>query len=442
MPKMRGVLAIYFLCAIICSAQSGTSGQPELELSLERAIQIASESQQSAAVRRGEQIVNVAKSSYGYARANLLPSLDGAVAEQNQTVNLNALGLRFQPGPGFIFPESVGPFSTFDVRIRMSQNILNLSTIRSLQAAREDVHVAEAENARIRDDAAGRVAKLYAAALEAEAKLQEAKANIALAEALRDLASNKKSVGEGTDIEVARTSLAVLQHQQRLIAAETELRSADLDLINLLNLNWNTELKLTGKLELVAADIPMVDDAVTTALQSRADLKEQEERTASAELKNTAAKLERLPSLIGYGDYGLLSGVQTHVVGATLKIPLFDGGRMESDRAQAFYLMQKEQIEGDELRKRVELEIRKTSATLASARQQVSVAEQAVSFANDVLAHARRLYDAGLTNSIEVIDAQTQLEIAKDEQVTALFDYTNARIELAEAIGTTTKLKF
>ena len=104
--------------------------------------------------------------------------------------------------------------------------------------------------------------------------------------------------------------------------------------------------------------------------------------------------------------------------------------------------MQKEQIEGDELRKRVELEIRKTSATLASARQQVAVAEQAVSFANDVLAHARRLYEAGLTNSIEVIDAQTQLEIAKDEHVTALFDYTNARIELAEAIGTTTKLTF
>ncbi len=100
MPKMRGVLAIFSLGTILCSAQSGAPGQPELELSLGRAIQIASESQQSAAVRRGEQIVNVAKSSYGYARANLLPSLDGAVAEQNQTVNLNALGLRFQPGPG------------------------------------------------------------------------------------------------------------------------------------------------------------------------------------------------------------------------------------------------------------------------------------------------------------------------------------------------------
>ena len=84
----------------------------------------------------------------------------------------------------------------------------------------------------------------------------------------------------------------------------------------------------------------------------------------------------------------------------------------------------------------------RSSATLASTRQQVAVAEQAVSFAGDVLAHARRLYEAGLTNSIEVIDAQTELAIAKDEQVAALFDYTNARIELAEAMGTTTKLTF
>jgi outer membrane protein TolC len=79
---------------------------------------------------------------------------------------------------------------------------------------------------------------------------------------------------------------------------------------------------------------------------------------------------------------------------------------------------------------------------LASTRQQAAVAEQAVSFANDVLAHARRLYEAGLTNSIEMIDAQTQLQIANDEHVAALFDYTNARIDLAEAMGTTTKLTF
>jgi outer membrane protein TolC len=430
------------LSALRCSAQVAAPDQPEIELSLEKAIQIASYSQQSTAVQRGEQILNLAKSGYGHARSNLLPDLDGAVTEQNQIVNLRSLGLRFEPAPGFTFPESVGPFSTFDARIRLTQNILNLSTIRSLQAARREVNSAQAEKASIRDFEAGRAAKLYAAALRAEAELEAGKANIALAEALRDKALHKRSVGEGTDIEVARTRLAVARDQQRSIAAETELHRSHLDLINLLNLPWGTRLKLTGKLAIVPADMPAVADAMTTALQSRADLKGQEERTASARLKNTATRLERVPSIVGFGDYGVQSGVATHLVGATLRVPLFDGGRMEADRAQAVSLMRQEEIREQELRKRVELEIRKVLATLASTRQQVEVAEQAVSLANDVLAHSKRLYEAGLTNSIEVIDAQTELEIAKDDHVAALFDYTNARIDLAEAMGITTQLRF
>ena len=42
----------------------------------------------------------------------------------------------------------------------------------------------------------------------------------------------------------------------------------------------------------------------------------------------------------------------------------------------------------------------------------------------------------------EVIDAQTQLEIARDDRVAALFNYANARIDLAQATGTITRLGF
>jgi len=442
MLKTCCVFVAVLLSGFTCSAQSSPTSPGEFELSLKTAIQIASNSQQSTAVQRGEQIVNFAKSQYTQARAGLLPFLDGGVTEQNQTVSLKALGLTSQLVPGVTFPASVGPFSTFDVRIRMTQNILNLSTIRNLQAAARDIRVAKADDTTIRDQEAGHVAKLYAAALRAETELQAAKANISLAEAVRDLALHKRSVGEGTDVEVARTKLDVARHQQRLIAVESELHQGYLELINVLNLAWDSRLKLTGKLAIGSEDAPNVEDAVRTALRWRSDLKGQEERVASAKLRNTAAKLERLPSITGYGDYGLLSGEQTHVAGASLKIPLFDGGRMESDLAQTRSLMRQEEIKEKELRRRVEMEIRKILDALASKRQQVAVAEEAVSFAGDVLARAGRRYQAGVTNSIEMTDAQTQLEIAEDEQVAALYDYTNARIDLAEAMGTITKLDF
>jgi outer membrane protein TolC len=40
-----------------------------------------------------------------------------------------------------------------------------------------------------------------------------------------------------------------------------------------------------------------------------------------------------------------------------------------------------------------------------------------------------------VTNSIEVTDAQTRLERARDNQTAALYNYNLARIDLAQAMG-------
>jgi outer membrane protein TolC len=40
-----------------------------------------------------------------------------------------------------------------------------------------------------------------------------------------------------------------------------------------------------------------------------------------------------------------------------------------------------------------------------------------------------------VTNSLEVTDAQTRLERARDNQTAALFNYNLARIDLAQAMG-------
>jgi outer membrane protein TolC len=304
------------------------------------------------------------------------------------------------------------------------------------------VGAAKAESATIRNREATHVARLYAAALRAESEVEAAKADVDRSSALHDLASRKRSVGEGTEIEVGRTDVVLARRRQRLISAQSDLRQAKLELINALNLSWDTPLMLTDKLGVSQENIPSIAEAVATALQYRADLQNQDRRTASAKLRNAAAKMERVPSIVAYGDYGLLSGVQTHVVGVTLKIPLFDGGIMDADRAQALAAMRLEETTEQELKRRIEMEIRKSMDRLAAKQQEVAVADAAVSFAREVVARGRRRYDAGVTNSIEVTDAETQLANAEDDRVTALFDYANARIDLAEAMGTITQLSF
>jgi outer membrane protein TolC len=47
-----------------------------------------------------------------------------------------------------------------------------------------------------------------------------------------------------------------------------------------------------------------------------------------------------------------------------------------------------------------------------------------------------------VTSSLEVIDAQNQLETARSDQVSALFNRAAARIDLAQAMGTIMKISF
>ncbi len=74
--------------------------------------------------------------------AGLLPNVSAATYQANLTLNLAALGL--QPGtfPGINSP-FVGPFNNFDARARLQQTIFSLSAIRTYQAGRAGVHVAE-----------------------------------------------------------------------------------------------------------------------------------------------------------------------------------------------------------------------------------------------------------------------------------------------------------
>lgn len=440
--RFAGAVLIDILFVFACSAQSTAPEQPAQTLSLERAIQIAVSPQGSTAVQLARESVQLAHSRSAQARAELLPNLEGSVAEQNQTVNLRALGLNFQISPAFSFPTSVGPFNTFDARLRLNQEILNLGAIRRLQTAHKDEQVAEDESATVRDRIACAVAKQYAAVLRSEASVETAKSDALLAEALRDLATHRESVGEGDEIDITRAKLTVARDQQRLLAAETENTRANLDLINVLNLDWDTKVLLTGKLGDTPYETWTPEQALEVAFKSRAEFKTQLNRIDSARLTYSAAKLERMPSIVGFGDYGDLSGVQTHTAGLALRLPIFDGGRIESQRSQALTLVREEQIRERELRNQVELEVRQGLATLAAAKSQVQVAEQAVSLAEDELARARRRYEAGITNSLEVVNAETQLENARDERVVALFKYTEAHIDLAQAMGTIKTISF
>ena len=71
-----------------------------------------------------------------------------------------------------------------------------------------------------------------------------------------------------------------------------------------------------------------------------------------------------------------------------------------------------------------------------ASEQQIQSAQEGLRLAEQELEQAERRYRAGITNSLEVTDAQTRLERARENHIEALFNYSLQRINLGEAMGT------
>ena len=415
---------------------------PVLQLTLEQAMDIALSPTGNARVQIAEELIEQARARSAQARAALLPNIDAGVSEQSLTRNLEVFGLQFAtPIQGFPFQTFVGPFKVFDARATASQSVFDLSSILKYKASRTGISLAEAEKESTQDQTRDLVARAYLSGLRAKANLVAAQANLQLAEALLKLATDSKDAGAGTGIEVTRARVQLANERQRLLVAQNDQRRSGLQLLKAIGLDLDTTVELTDNLSLLPVTPLTPQQALRVALESRADWKAQQKREQASQQAAKAVKMERLPSLSVFGDYGssglaIDDSVPTRTVGLHVAIPVFDGGRRDARRAESYSLLRQESIRSRDLRAQIELETRTALDNLQSASEQVKAAEEGVELATNELAQAERRYRAGVGSSIEVTDAQTRLERARDNHIVALFNHSMARVDLSTATGT------
>jgi outer membrane protein len=430
----------HWILAAIPFFAVAASGQP-LPLSMKAAVDLALAPEGSVRLRLALEAIRQAESRAGQARAALLPQIETSVTRDNRTVNLEAFGVRFEiPGTEFRTPSRVGPFSVFDARASGSQTIFNLSAIRRYQASRTSAAAAREDGDSTREMVAAQVARAYLAALRTEARLEAARANVLLAERLLELARNRKTAGTGTGIDVTRAMVQLASERQLLLVAENERSRAHLELLRAMDLRLDTRLDLTDRLEFHVLGDLAPEQALEKALAARPDWRAQRQREKAAEMSHGATKWERLPSLAAFGNYGAIgpaidNNFPTRTYGVSLRLPIFDGGRLEYRRVESASHLREEEIRTADLRARIELEIRLALDALHSAREQVQVAGEGLQLAQQELEQAQRRFAAGVAPGIEVTDAQNRVARARDNQIAALFSHESARLELGQAMG-------
>jgi outer membrane protein TolC len=164
------------------------------------------------------------------------------------------------------------------------------------------------------------------------------------------------------------------------------------------------------------------------------------QQVRSAEEFRRAATAEYYPSLEiagNYGAAGIRPGSSHGVfdVGATLDIPIFAGGRTHADVLEAESTLRQSRQQLENLRGQIDYEVRSARLDLNSAAEQVEVAKSSVDLAKQTLEQAQDRFTAGVTDNLEVVQAQDSLTSANEKYISALYSHNLAKIELAKAVG-------
>ena len=373
------------------------------------------------------------------ARSALLPNINGDFTETEETVNLAALGVRFN-APGFSIPTVVGPFNYMDLRARLTQSVLDFTARNNYRAAQENLRATQLSAQDARDLVVLAAGGAYLQVIAARARVQSAQAQLETANAVYQQTQMQLQFGKVPQIDVNRSQVEVLTRQQRLVSLQNDVAKQKINLARLTGLPPNEQYDISDDVPFAAAPPISLEDAVKQALDQRADLKAAEAQVRAAERALTAARDERYPSLSVSADYGAIGtnpgeahGTFTAV--ATLTVPIWRGGRTGGDIEEADAALRQRQAEWEDQKSQVESEVRNAFLDLQAASSQVQVAQQNLDVTRQTLAQERQRFEAGVSNDVVVTQAQESVASAELDYINSVFAHNVAKLSLARAMG-------
>jgi outer membrane protein TolC len=367
--------------------------------------------------------------------SELLPNLTTATSENAAQTSLAAQGLRL---PGF--PKVIGPYGFFDTRAYLTQTLFSLKALNRERGASYNEKAAQYTYKNARDVVVLAVGNAYLQALAGGARVETAQAQLQTAQALYDKAVDQQNAGVSPAIDTLRAKVELQTRQQQLIVARNDYAKQKLALARVIGLPPGQEFTLSDKAPYEPLASLGLEQSLEHAYASRSDYQAALQQVRAAEHFRKAATAEYFPSLdagANYGDIGVTPGNShgTFQVAGTLRIPIFQGGKVHSDVLQAEATLRQSQQQLENLRGQIDYDVRTALLDLAAAADQVEVARSSVDLADQTLVQARDRFAAGVTDNLEVVQAQETLAAANESYISSLYAHNLAKVALARAMG-------
>ncbi len=380
---------------------------------------------------------------YAVARVTEARAMVGvSAADFYPQVGLGASGGYGQQSAKNYYPGQ-GPSGAFNVNLGLSWELDIWGRVRNAtDAARAELMATEEFRRGTVLTLVADVAQAYAELMELDVELEVAQRNTATRQNTLDLFTKRSLGGVGNDLEVnqARADLAVTA--AAIPSTERYIALKESQLAVLLGRPPGPIRRATVPDQQVAPKLPMGVPAAL--LERRPDIRRTEDKVMAATANVGVAVANRLPKLSLDGVIGLAGpSVATTFspeglvwsIGAGLLAPVFEGGRLSSleeaswaNLEQAVALYRQQVITAWREVNDAAVSVRKLGEVAVQLEIQVTAAKTAERL-------ARLRYDGGVSNYLDVLDAQRSLFSSELTLAQTNRDQLVALVQLYKALG-------
>lgn len=439
-------MTIRFATLLSCILPAIISAQEQAAVTLPEAVRMALERHQDVAKARAA--ADGLKGKIREVRAQALPDVQffsDAIRLRDPSL-LNASGLdKFPPELRDALVPS--PVNLFDFGITVKQPLFTQGKVgTALRLASIEAEGSLSEIDRAEQDVALATVKAFYGLLWAEryrdlvAETQEQKKRHA------EMARTRYQNGVATEVDVLRSEVSVANGAPDLVRAGNAIRQSRALLNFYLGRPLDFPTRPAGDFEQKSWDRNSVAGLETDAVRRRPEMQRLRIAERSAATQIDLAKAESRMRADFSSSYGMSSRLPSNLVnnefirwtaGVSFSFPIFDGFRRSGMVWQATANQRIARLEREKTEQQIRLAVQQSFDELNAAGETVSAARATVSQAEKVLSMMQNNYRFGAATTLDIVDAQTAVSVARSNLLRGLHDYSVARADLRWAMGET-----
>lgn len=449
-------LTVLLIAALLLLAATAYSQEQAVLLSLEDAINMALTKNQD--ILKADQDIIKAKSAVTEYKSDAYPQLQfNAEWKHNLLIPTQEvdMGGAFNPiliGLGIppIQPSEIdiAPPDEFTFNVGLTQNIYTFGRLyNAIKLAKVYEGIAQTGHEVIEADVKLEVSEAYFQVLFAKELVEVAGKALEQSEQTRDNLKAKFEQGLISEFDYLRSEVEASNRKPPYISAQNGVTLSEKNLKRLIGLDLSTPIVTTSQFSETPVELDLYE-ARTEALNNRQELTLFNLKSESAKRTYGIYRSDMLPSISGFSDYtwagseqtgfggsGDLEWINFWTAGLRLYVPIFDGLRNYGRMKQAKATQMQAELDKLKLEDAIRLEVENKLITLGSIQAEFIAVRKAVEFAQRTVELAKLRFDNGLGTQLDVLDAETALILARQNQAEARYRYNVGNAQLYRALG-------